>query len=279
MNKATGELAVYAATAGTASLLTVKGVLNGSTYVRLRDAIIKAALDEPRAVLVDINALDVTASSALSVFTSARWHVQTWPDVVIMLVCADAARRSTIADSAVTRYVPVHATVEAALSVLPEGRRLRGRARAELPASLASLRRAREFVAEWLADWSQAEFIPVATVIVNVFVENVLQHTASAPVLVLEADRFGGNHLGARRQLQRRRLAAKTRTGAASGCPVWLSSRRPAGHGAAHRHRTGRRSGRSSARKTGLRVTLRCATRSANGTKWTGRRTNPSRLY
>lgn len=51
---------------------------------------------------------------------------------------------------------------------------------------LASLRKARELVAEWLAAWSQAELIPVATVIVNVFVENVLQHTESAPVLWLE---------------------------------------------------------------------------------------------
>ena len=53
---------------------------------------------------------------------------------------------------------------------------------------MASLRKARELVAEWLAAWSYAELIPVATVVVNVFIENVLQHTASAPVLVLESD-------------------------------------------------------------------------------------------
>jgi anti-anti-sigma factor len=188
MGRPASSVAVSVDTAGAVILLTVDGVLDSSTYLKLRDSVIKAALDEPRAVLVDVNALDVPASSAWSVFTSARWHVSTWPDVPIVLVCGHAGRRRTIARTGVTRYIPVHATVEAALAALIDGRRLRRRARTELPASLASLRRAREFVAEWLADWAHNELIPVATVVVNVFVENVLQHTAGGPVLVLESD-------------------------------------------------------------------------------------------
>ncbi len=58
----------------------------------------------------------------------------------------------------------------------------------ELPSSLASLRKARELAAEWLPAWSHVELVPVATVAVDVFVENVLQHTACTPVLVLESD-------------------------------------------------------------------------------------------
>jgi anti-anti-sigma factor len=183
-----GSVGVYAETTGTVCVLTIDGVLDGSTYLGVRDAIIKAALDEPQAVLVDVNALDVPASTAWSVFTSARWHVSTWPDVPIVLVCGDLGRRRTIARTGVTRYVPVHATVHAALAALTDGRRARRRARTELPASLACLRRAREFVAEWLGDWSHQELIPVATVVVNIFVENVLQHTASGPVLMLASD-------------------------------------------------------------------------------------------
>lgn len=189
MGRPASQLAVSADAAGAVCLLAVEGVLDSSTYLKLRDAIIKAALDEPWAVLVDVNALGVPASSAWSVFTSARWHVSTWPDVPIILVCEHAGRRRTIARSGVTRYVPVHATVEEALDALTDDhRRGRLRARAELPASLASLRTAREMVAERLGAWSQADLIPVATVIVNVFVENVLQHTVSAPVVILESD-------------------------------------------------------------------------------------------
>jgi hypothetical protein len=187
--KAAGRLTVSAQTLGTARLLTIDGVLDSTTYLQLRNIVIEAALDEPQAVLVDVNALHVSAPSAWSVFTSARWHLHIWPDVPIILVCARSARRTTIKRAGVTRYVPVEATVEAALNTLPEeARRARRRARTELPASLASLRKARKLVAEWLAAWAHVQLIPVATVVVNVFVENVLQHTAGTPVLVLESD-------------------------------------------------------------------------------------------
>lgn len=188
MSSHASELTVSEHSVGTACLLTVEGVLDGSSYLNLRDAVIKAALDEPRAVLVDVDALAVPASSAWSVFTSARWHVSTWPDVPIALICSHPGRRAAIAHTGVTRYVPVRASVEAALNALAgEALTARRRARLELPASLASLRTARGLVAEQLAAWSQAELVSVATVIVNVFVENVLQHTASPPVVVLES--------------------------------------------------------------------------------------------
>jgi rhodanese-related sulfurtransferase len=169
-------------------MLTVDGVLDSRTYLQLRNRIIEKALDEPRAVLVDVNALRVPASCLWKVFTSARWHVSIWPDVPIILICAHPGRQRIIARSGVTRYVPVHASVEAALASLTAGRPTRWRTSTELPSSLASLRKARKLVAESLAAWSHVELVPVATVVVNVFVENVLQHTACTPVLVLESD-------------------------------------------------------------------------------------------
>jgi hypothetical protein len=189
MDSSASSVVVSADMAGAVCLLTVDGVLDTSSYLHVRDAIIKAALDEPQAVLIDVNALDVPTSTAWSVFTSARWHVSTWPDVPIALVCGHPGRRRTIERSSVTRYVPVYPSVDRALAAVADGRaRARARARMDLPASLASLRKAREFVAEWLGEWCHQELIAVATVVVNVFVENVLQHTASAPVLILESD-------------------------------------------------------------------------------------------
>lgn len=191
--RAAGQLSFSAHEVGRVRLLTIDGVLDSTTYVQLRNAVIEAALDEPRAILVDVNKLVAPAPSAWSVFTSARWHVHIWPNVPIVLVCAHARRRAAIKRAGVTRYVPVQATLEtaleAALGTLSEdGRRARTRIRTELPASLASLHRARKLVAESLAAWAHVQLIPVATIVVNVFVENVLQHTASAPVLVLESD-------------------------------------------------------------------------------------------
>jgi len=62
------------------------------------------------------------------------------------------------------------------------------RAETRLAADLSSLRESRRLVREWLTAWSQAELIPVALVVVNVFVENVLEHTAGAPMMRIQSD-------------------------------------------------------------------------------------------
>ncbi len=62
------------------------------------------------------------------------------------------------------------------------------RADAQLAANLTSLRESRRLVREWLTDWSQTELIPVALVVVNVFVENVLEHTGGVPMMRIESD-------------------------------------------------------------------------------------------
>ncbi|MEO3757965.1 STAS domain-containing protein [Mycobacterium sp. B14F4] len=173
-------------TVDAATVLRPRGVLDSSTYRSLRDRMIKAALDEPKAVVVDITALSVPAESALAVFTSARWHVNVWPEVPIVLVCAHPAGRSAIARNSGSSYVPVYATVDAALAHSDDTPRLRRRARAELTATVPSLQRARELVLDWLTAWHRPEMIPTAKVVVTTLVENVLQHTGSHPELRLE---------------------------------------------------------------------------------------------
>lgn len=188
MDRQASSVAVSTDTAGSACLLTAEGVLDSSTYLPLRDAIVEAALDEPQAVLVDVNGLDVPAPSAWAALTSAQWLVDTWPAIPIHLVCANVARRAVMARNGVARYVPIYPTLEDALSVLPDTQRAVLRARTALPAALASLRIAREFVAQQLAEWCYEDLIPVATVVANVFVENVLQHTPDGMTLVLDTD-------------------------------------------------------------------------------------------
>ena len=170
------------------AILVVDGVLDSTTYRLLRDSVIKAALGEPRAVIVDVNRLAVPSPSAWSVFASARWHVSTWPDVPILLVCADPQRRQVISRCGVARYVPAHPTRESALDAAVD-RSLHGRrrVRTQLPASPISVRLARNLITDWLTAWDQGDLIAVAGVVATVFVENVLAHTESAPVLIAES--------------------------------------------------------------------------------------------
>ena len=172
------------------SVLSIAGVLDSSTYGALRAQIIKAILAEPAAVVIDITGLIVPAESALAVFTSARWYVDQWCDVPVVLVCAHRALRVALDNSGITRYVTAFRSVDEALCALTRvpSRRQRRRARAELPAITASVARARELVSAWLTRWSQEEFIPVAKMIVTVLVENVLLHTDGAPGVRVETN-------------------------------------------------------------------------------------------
>ncbi len=176
-----------AVTAG-AAVLSTRGVVDDTTYLWLRDKIIHASLEEPRAVIVDVTALTAPSTLSWLAFTSARWHVARWPRVPIILVCGDTDVRAAIAQSGIDARVAVYDTVDRALGALPApGARPRHRARAQLTA-VHSLGRSRELIAGWLTVWSRADLIPVATVVATAFVENVLQHTDSSPRLRLESD-------------------------------------------------------------------------------------------
>lgn len=181
-----GDIGISAVTAPTGTLLTMTGTLDGRTYREVRDSVIKAALDEPRAVLVDVTALWVPSESAWAAFTSARWHVSTWPDVPIVLVCAHEAGREAITRSGAARYVPVHADVQAAEQSVDDGLGFRRRANCELAADRTSLPRSRELVGHWLTQWDCRAMILSASTVALIFVENVIDHTLSRPTLRLE---------------------------------------------------------------------------------------------
>jgi hypothetical protein len=190
MAEAASALSVTVEAMTDVTVLKANGVLDSTTYLSLRDAIIKAALAEPAAVIVDVTDLIVPAPSAWAVFTSAHWHVGTWPETPITLVCAGAAGRDAVRRNGVTRYIPIYPTIEHAILATSQrdvqhGRR---RARGHLPADHTSLWRSRRLVEGWLSAWSLEELIAVTNVVVTALVENVLQHTDSAPNVRLETD-------------------------------------------------------------------------------------------
>jgi len=187
--KSSNSLAIAARTEESVVLLTADGVLDANNSAELRDTVMKATLDEPSAVVIDVTGLQVADDSGWTVFLSARWQVDTRPDVPIVLVCGNRAAREAITRSGVTRFMPVYPTVKGASKGLAKlGRRNFRHAQAQLPANLTSLRESRRLVREWLTAWSKPKLIPVALVVVNVFLENVLEHTGSDPVVRVECD-------------------------------------------------------------------------------------------
>jgi hypothetical protein len=177
-----------AAVAGTC-VLTVYGVLNNTTYFRLRDAVIKAALDAPRAVIIDVTCLVVSAPSAWVVFTSARWQIDQWPDIPIALVCDNIEDQKLLRHNGISRYIPVYWTVDAAIAALShdDQHSSRRRARAELPAGNSGISRCRELAEQWLTAWNKKDYIAVASAVATVLVENALTQTGGALSLRLES--------------------------------------------------------------------------------------------
>jgi hypothetical protein len=74
-------------------------------------------------------------------------------------------------------------------AVRSESLAVRRRARTELPAVRASISLARTVVSDWLTKWERHDLIPVAATVATVFIENVLEHTDSTPVLIVESFR------------------------------------------------------------------------------------------
>lgn len=184
------ELRVNPKDDGGARILTVDGVLDASTYLTLRDAIVKAALDEPVVVAIDITCLSVREDPAWAVFTSARWQIAEWPDIPIGLVSAHERDRNTLRRNGITRYVAVYDTLDAALTELAaeEVRRYRRTARASIPAQRSSIRRSRELAAHWLTQWSRTDFIHAASLVAAELVEAALAVTDSDFTLRVETN-------------------------------------------------------------------------------------------
>jgi hypothetical protein len=101
-----------------ACVLSVSGVLDGTTYVPLRDAIKKAALDRPRAVIVDIARLVVVGESAWAVFPAPRWCITDGPDVAMALVSNNIDSHDALCRNGIDRYVRAYLTVGAAIAEL-----------------------------------------------------------------------------------------------------------------------------------------------------------------
>jgi anti-anti-sigma factor len=171
-----------------AAVVEPHGVLDAESYGGLRNALVKTAIDEPRAVIVDLDELAVPDSTALSLFSSVSSQIAQWPGVPLLVVATRPEQQGLLSGYRLARYVPVYPSVMAAVGAIddPPPRRI---ARRRLPNSLTSAALARRFVLDVCSDWPVAVRTQDAVMIANELVENTLLHTYCAPSLRLELRR------------------------------------------------------------------------------------------
>lgn len=215
-------------------LVEPHGVLDLGTYTDLRDALIKCAVEQPRALVVDVESLWVPTGATLTVFTAVWTRISAWPGVPMALVAAHPVDRERLRRSTVSRHISVHPTAEDACRTVGRSPRHR-RTRLDLPCSAISSAVARWFVGETCLRWECVEVLPSAIMVASELVENAVQHANSDPRLcmelrrgmltiavyddspppaeLIERDRVGARHLG---------LTLVTHLASAWSCaPLW----------------------------------------------------------
>ncbi len=165
----------------------VSGVLSERTASRLRDDLVKCSAEGPDVLVVDVDAMTVTADRLLSVFGVVARRLGQWPGAMLVLVCGRPDLRAALARKAIDRFVPVVDDAGRVDEVVTVPRRRR--AWRELPRDAASSHAARSFVRDICAGWEADAFADFATSIVGELVENTIKHTMSGPQVRLELRR------------------------------------------------------------------------------------------
>jgi len=163
------------------------GVLDVASYADLRDALLKAGVDEPRAVIVDVDELAMPDRTALALFPAVAAQLMQWPGLPLLLAVTIATQQEMLTEYRLSRFVSVHPSVSDAVLAIdePPPRRI---SRRKLPNSLSSSALARRFVLDMCEEWTVAA-AGNAMMVANELVENTLLHTYCAPTLRLELRR------------------------------------------------------------------------------------------
>ncbi|GLZ41122.1 hypothetical protein Acsp05_47460 [Actinokineospora sp. NBRC 105648] len=166
-------------------MVSPTGVLDISTYATLRDILLKCAIDQPRAVVVDLGSLEISGESLLSVFATVWLRTCDWPGVPLLLAACPPELHGT----ALHRYVAFHDTVDTAVANIHRPPPTR-RAHLTVPHGVASLPHARAFVGEICAEWDLRGYA-VAEIqqVAGELLDNTMQHTNSEARLRLELRR------------------------------------------------------------------------------------------
>lgn len=153
------------------------GTLNVSTYAQMRDTLFKTATDLPVAVVVDLDALHVVRTSALSVFPTVALRLADWPGIPLLLA-GDRSTAVAVRVSAVPRFVSTFRTVVDALAAVdaPPPHR---RAVFELTGDPTDPRRARAWLTEVGIRWgldADPDQLEDAVLVASELVENTVRY-------------------------------------------------------------------------------------------------------
>ncbi|MFG1648149.1 ATP-binding protein [Amycolatopsis sp. NPDC049252] len=166
------------------TIVRLSGVLDIGTYGVLRDVLLKCAADQPRAVIVDLEALEIVHDRLTSVFVAVWLRISQWSTVALVVV-PGPAHAALSRYGPMRRFVSVRPTVLDALGSLGEPPPRR-RTDLWLPASPRSVGAAAPFVTDTCGNWSIEPMAAPAVTVAGELVANAAEHARSPARLRLE---------------------------------------------------------------------------------------------
>jgi anti-anti-sigma regulatory factor len=167
-----------------ATLVTAAGTLGIASSSRLRTALHKCLVDQPRALVLELADVVVSDASALAVLPAVARQASMWPGLPFAVAVPAGPVADHLHRNGFDRAYPVRETTVAALAAIGAGA-AEPALREFLPPLSGAARYARTVVTEACLRWQLDNLVGPACVVVSELVANAVQHTGTTMTLRL----------------------------------------------------------------------------------------------
>jgi anti-anti-sigma regulatory factor/anti-sigma regulatory factor (Ser/Thr protein kinase) len=162
------------------AILRADGTLTLQTATELRTALLKCLAEQPAAILVDAAGLTLADDLSVTAFIAAARHAAAWP-AVPLLVCAPSSElRAALRRLGADRQVPVCDDLSQGRTAAAR-RALPAQVSDRYPATVPSVRAAREMVTTACERWRVPTVVEPARLVATELVTNSVRH-AGTPI-------------------------------------------------------------------------------------------------
>lgn len=167
----TPGLHVDAREQGAALVVRPTGRLDLSTYPELRDELLACAAEEPAAIIVDLDALEIGSAALLSLFSRVGSRTAAWPAVPLVVAVTDPRAREVVERVGLARRIAVRDSVTDALVGLPLATAQRHEWEEQLPPTPEAARLGRRCARDACRRWDVEDLASDAALLVSELVE------------------------------------------------------------------------------------------------------------
>jgi anti-anti-sigma regulatory factor/anti-sigma regulatory factor (Ser/Thr protein kinase) len=164
--------------AGGLAVVTVRGRFDLDDTPRFRTALLKCLAEQPRALLVDLSAMELGEDTALALFTAVTRQAGRWPGAPILL-CGPAPHVAELLGRGGYGGVAVRPGVEQARREVAAGTVAPPSLSDRLLPIAGAVRLARDVVTEACRTWALPELVGPASLVVSELVANGVEHAGT----------------------------------------------------------------------------------------------------